>query len=1429
MAEILRRLIVVLTAIWLIAAASVQAAEVVLLADDFAKTGPLDTRVKWQAEKAPHCEGSQVLTAPGAAAGFQSRKTFGEPISVEFKQVWMTQSHTPSDNNNIGITPGHSRDMIFFRFAKGNLYAVRKLKGNVYGEPDKLSPGGWGIHVGKIETAAKGGRRSVPYDLRIDWWPGKLVRFYVNGRKIGDYFDHVMDTPMPIGVRDESAYFRIGGIKVTRLADDIEGILAEKARAEEAARRAVEESRRAKEAAMQARVSRRVQGLAKQFPRKLRLVIGGPCYFWGIDPVIKTDLEQAGMEVLAWPDAPLLDPEQSHVMGSNPMLYNVIIFGDPFYHLIQPDPNTGEIPERIRRQVPLLRRFLKAGGGIWFCGLGEQNWGRSSHALNYILKELDLDAEVVGEVVKDSQAFKGAPSRFPWYAWTDVLKDPLTTGVENLLTPSGVVSGEGSMGVCPILRVGRAWRVLVKGKPSAASYPVVPGAAEGRLQDTPRTVKASPLLCAVRQAGKGRVVLWPTWTNFTVTGGSGGPVLDGERDGEFSEGARLIENLLCWLAEPSQGSKAVGVFDPARVKPFKRDVNVDAKLRAWRKPGRKDYPRQFKGLIGAHSSLSDGKSSPQAMIAAAKKAGYDFIAFTEDLARMDAGKWQRLLAACDAANKRDPSIVAYPGIDFMDEAGNRGLHFGNRYWIKDEWRSKDDRSRIRWWYNLAYQADADAHRWAPRVIIRSRTNKKRPWNQGLWNLFGAFCYEGGKLVDDSFHEWRRLIGPNVFFLNTGLLAVHSVRSAEEIAAAARPGLYQAWVKADNLAQVLSRMSGCTGPAFMGCFPTYVSAGPKIEDFRCYCAVLRGEISYDLAVPGNDHGWLHVLARSDVGLKSVEVYDGTRLFRRFLPGGKKRFEAFITVLGDSSHCYSTTVTDQRDRKAHGWNAFLQVHEKVHRRCGDNWNWMTTGKGPGRLGTPEFTYQLHEVTAGWPTRRPGAETKPRRSSYLCEQGMYGHGGLSGAINGYIRGGGLVVDGKPWPKGYPAPAMTLNFETTGRYGIILTTTVRDEQLIPKLEPYTIGAFSGPYKVRPAPWPADLRQFAPMQKPGGATINRYQGKVRFVRNVAAPGGGKTITLGLGATGKPRATTVEIMNPDGTSVRREGSGETIRGDVPQGGYICWYDDKGDGVGGVIALSPGVRYSYNTGWQACHVNVPSPATPGTEATWDVIFVTGNRSTGNSNAQMEAVRVGMGIAGKPALYDVHPQYGKVVGWKYFLTLEAEGGGFRGKVVKSTEKQLPIHLPVMVRGLNRRWSALIWYRGNTRLHTVDSFRDKFGVQTWRWQIARYEPRLDEVRPIPILDGGVGYCQVDTDKQDPDVFIGNPIVCDQPDVFITVIKAEKGKCKFEINNPTDKTVTCTVRPAKGFDLTGKWRKTLMLPAGGFETVSVIAANARDASDKR
>ena len=1382
--------------------ASAMAAGQTLFLDDFEGTGPLDTQAKWRASgNVPQRLNGTLAVTPGS--DFCSQQSFGEPISVVFKGVHLAQANAPSLDNHIGITPGHAPNMLSFRYSQGKIYAFRQFDGKPYGRPKNVEAG--------VPVADIG-----PYDLRIDWWPGELVRYYLNDKLVGEYADHVTKEPLPVGVRDEAAYFRINSVKVTKIDKSAEQLIGEKRKQEEDAARGREEEARARLAALS---KARVEGLSKQF-KKMRMVIGGPCYFYGIDPVITDDLKAAGMEVLVWPDAPMLDANGGGTITREVTTYNVIIFGDSLYYLVQPDPDTGQMPDRIKAEAAQLKRFLEAGGGVWFSGLGEHTYGRSYHALNYILKEIGLDAEVVNEVVLDKAVLEN-PTHGGGYAWAEVHPDPLTEGVKNVLHPHGVLMPLAYMAVVPVVKLGPDWRVLLRGAPSSASYPLDPDSEQGeKVLPTPGAAKSTPVLAAVREVGKGRVVLWPTGSQYTVTGGSACPLVDGERDAKTSDGARLIENLLCWLAEASQGSAAVGIFDPEKHKVAREPVNLEARLKNWASPGRRDWPNQYKGLVGAHSNLSDGKSTPEEMIAAAKKAGYDFIAFTENFAKMDEAKWKQLLAVCDKVNGQDPNFRAYPGLDFLDEAGDRCVVFGQRWWIKDAWRSKQYPDRIRWWYQVSYAADGDVNRWPPRVIIRSGTNNKRPWYQGLYSFLATYCYEGGKLVDDSMDEYRQMIGPAVLFLSTGHMAVHTVHAPDEIAASARPGLHQTWVRASNLDDVLARIKGCMGrPGAY--FPCYVSAGPEIVDFCRYIPILGTEESFDLGYPENDRGLLHILVESKAGLREVAVYDRERLVRRYQPQGNQ-FETFMTFHPDEFHVHTITVTDQQGRTAVSWPAPTQIQERVHRRCTDNYAYMSTGKGPGTLRQPKFGFHLLENTGAWQARR--APVKDARPTVLY--GMWRYCRVD-SWQPVLRGR-FIVDGNPWEAPWPADA--INYLTIGRYGTILRRDITDYLVTDNLEPYMYAQCAGPYPVSRAPWIMQRWDYSPMGRPDSLGTWRYRGVVKFTRTVSTPEGGP---LGMGVTHFPfrcgREGVLEVGRPDGEPelhpLRTLYEGKPIQGEIPVNGYIAWYGPDGPGVGGIISLEPGLKYNISLAgdlpWLGLAKLIPVPAEPGTEAVFDVVIAPEGMSDQATNTNQPVLDVwqGMGIAGKPTHYAVEPRLGRIADQKYFLTLEAEDGAFSGKIAKTTGRPLPVHLPVMVKGLNARWSAGLWYRGKTDLHYSTYYRDDWGTETWRWVVAKYLPRADEFRYIPVLDGGIGYCTVDIDKQDPDVFIGHPLVCDQPEVFLTVVKAEKGKCTFEINNPTDRSLNCTVRPAKGFDLIGAWEKKLPLPAGGYQVVTVMS----------
>ncbi|MCD6360642.1 MAG: hypothetical protein J7M38_07200 [Armatimonadetes bacterium] len=142
-----------------------------------------------------------------------------------------------------------------------------------------------------------------------------------------------------------------------------------------------------------------------------------------------------------------------------------------------------------------------------------------------------------------------------------------------------------------------------------------------------------------------------------------------------------------------------------------------------------------------------------------------------------------------------------------------------------------------------------------------------------------------------------------------------------------------------------------------------------------------------------------------------------------------------------------------------------------------------------------------------------------------------------------------------------------------------------------------------------------------------------------------------------------------------------------------------------------------------------------------------------------------------------------------------------------------VPVFVEGLNERWAAGILYKGDNELL----------VPVWRFNRVgdRYCERRkvtgsNQLRRFAVQDG-VGMLQVDTELGDRDVYLGNLLVCERPEVFLSLDDAREGKQVISADNPLDEAVTITIRPGPGFDLLGDFARTVTLPPGGVARIEL------------
>ena len=163
----------------------------------------------------------------------------------------------------------------------------------------------------------------------------------------------------------------------------------------------------------------------------------------------------------------------------------------------------------------------------------------------------------------------------------------------------------------------------------------------------------------------------------------------------------------------------------------------------------------------------------------------------------------------------------------------------------------------------------------------------------------------------------------------------------------------------------------------------------------------------------------------------------------------------------------------------------------------------------------------------------------------------------------------------------------------------------------------------------------------------------------------------------------------------------------------------------------------------------------------------------------AIRTAYGVAGGSG-YQVEVRQGKVVGQEYRLELEPSADGCFLGTVKGLDK-LPGNLGCALRGMNNRWTVF-----------------------FQQQDAKTKTRI-----LPVEEK-TAYCvMTDADESKP-VFIGHPVVADNPELGLNVALSKDWKSwQLEIHNPTDAEITSNVKSSPhvaGF----KFSETVKLAPG-------------------
>jgi hypothetical protein len=139
----------------------------------------------------------------------------------------------------------------------------------------------------------------------------------------------------------------------------------------------------------------------------------------------------------------------------------------------------------------------------------------------------------------------------------------------------------------------------------------------------------------------------------------------------------------------------------------------------------------------------------------------------------------------------------------------------------------------------------------------------------------------------------------------------------------------------------------------------------------------------------NYRWVvHGKASSQGGLKEVALYDGTRLFRRFLPRGKTEFEFSLNLTHDRRHCLVMIATDRQGGRAISGDQWDRNHRAEEFMCGDRNHQLTCGyvinkDGIGLLlGAPAFDGAAGGEPEVWENTSPLSPAHPVPTPVVTE---------------------------------------------------------------------------------------------------------------------------------------------------------------------------------------------------------------------------------------------------------------------------------------------------------------------------------------------------------------------------------------------------------------------------------------------------------------
>ncbi len=1047
-----------------------------------------------------------------------------------------------------------------------------------------------------------------------------------------------------------------------------------------------------------------------------------------------------------------------------------------------------------------LNQFLQAGGGVFvFPVFGQMITSKPPQ--DAFLKPLGL-TPLFDELVCDSAGVVATSWRLTFGYTTDLAPSPVTAGITGLWYPNPP-GRPGAQNHAVPLQTDNNWQVVVSEAPTSYTR-------RGPLQGEPNeagTYANDVPLCAVRQVGKGRMVVLgidPAYligANATTTLES--IVLDRGLQGKPSGGYRLLENALKWLAEPSLAAADLG---GAKMEMAMLDNPYKARFAqpyAW--PEKVEFPTvepAWPGVIGARTAYSSGKGTVDEWVAAAKAQNLSFLVFLEEFARLSPENFDRLKADCKRLSDRN--FAAIPGFTIDDEIGNHYFYFGDSFPYVDK-KFLDPTGRFFVSRDTGLGGDPYIKGQLAMTVLDYAysissfrltagnylfTQSAAPFANWFsdWDAMAVVTARDGEVVEDYTQGYLNVAafgnGPTPLALNLiGDPAQLAQTKWKTILRMPEQGGYTVGGRLDADTKFIQYFNNWN---YYPDSPNkiYVSSGPAIESWcfvgpRDYGGDSKGDFVWQ------NYRWvLRGKASSPVGLREITVYDGERPFRRYLPGGAKEYEFVLDLAHDRQHNLIMVVTDTQGGKAVGGEQWDRNHRCEEFMCSDRNNQLSYGYLVRSDGTGILIGGNQCLAT--PNKRLTPNVSP--AGTFKNDPLLGAPAFDGAAGGEPDVIENVIALMPDGKQVASPAVTDSRRVMHNGDVNIGEGYRAWD-------FTDGI--GVYNVWHTLWRTQPRtdftvnrrnHFFNIDPDSPLPVFLWSTEIKLLRDM--PNNGFLVAFLRSQQEKNWA----VLGSDGQALegawddQSAASGEGHQAPFGLNAYVALMDSPLGSVA-MFPLSEGLSLSWYTPkrshpW-ASLTKAASPQREGESARVDLLMLGIPRVTdytrqfADTKATVERFRRDFGLDGGPTGYTVEAQTGRVTGRRYLLDVDgSEARCFSGNLIG----RLISTLPLRVAGMNDRWSAYL----------VDR-------------------RQAAARPLGVLEGHAWA--VVPMHGESDLFLGHPLVADNLEVWIQVTQVADKRWKAEIHNPTDKPTRVTVKKNPYFDplKDSKFlQETLEVPAG-------------------